>query len=101
MKRVIVRYKVKADRAAENVEFVKNVFAELTASAPADLRYATFQADDGVSFTHIASIETADGSNPLAATAAFKKFQAEIKDRCEIPPAPTPVELIGSYRFMD
>ena len=101
MKRVIVRYKVKPDRVAENVEFVKNVFAELASAAPDGLRYATFQADDGVSFTHVASIETADDSNPLAATAAFKKFQAEIKDRCEIPPAATAVDLVGSYRFLD
>ena len=101
MKRVIVRYKVKSDRAAENVEFVKNVFAELASTAPGGLRYATFQADDGVSFTHIASIETQDGSNPLAETAAFKKFQAEIKDRCEVPPAATTVDLVGSYRFLD
>ena len=98
---VIVRYKVKEDRAAENVEFVKNVFSELASSAPEGIRYATFQADDGVSFTHIASIETEDGSNPLAATDAFKKFQAEIKDRCESPPAPTSVDLVGSYRFLD
>lgn len=101
MKRVIVRYKVKADRSTENVEFVKSVFAELAASAPHGLRYATFQAEDGVSFTHVASIETADGSNPLAATAAFKTFQAEIKDRCEVPPSATVVDLVGSYRFMD
>ena len=101
MKRVIVRYKVKADRAAENVAYVKNVFAELASSAPDGLRYATFQAEDGVSFTHVASIETTDGSNPLAATVAFKQFQAEIKDRCETPPAATTVDLVGSYRFMD
>lgn len=98
---VIVRYKVKPDRAGENVEYVKNVFAELASSAPDGLRYATFQAEDGVSFTHIASIETADGSNPLAATDAFKQFQEEIRDRCEIPPTPTSVDLVGSYRFMD
>lgn len=101
MKTVIVRYKVKADRADENVEYVKNVFSELASSTPDGIRYATFQADDGVSFTHVASIETPDGSNPLAATDAFKQFQAEIRDRCEVPPSPTNVEVVGSYRFMD
>lgn len=101
MKRVIVRYTVKADRAAENVEFVEKVFAELAQAAPAGLRYATFQAEDGVSFTHIASIETPDDSNPLTETAAFKAFQAEIRDRCDVPPTATPVSLVGSYRFMD
>lgn len=33
MKRVIVQYKVKADRAAEFVDYVKNVFAALAALA--------------------------------------------------------------------
>ena len=101
MKKVIVRYKVLADRGNENIDFVKAVFAELNAARPENLRYATYVADDGVSFTHIASIETEDGSNPLAATEAFKAFQAGIRDRCENPPASTPVTLVGSYGFME
>ncbi len=100
MRRVIVQYRVKADRAEENAAYVKDVFAELAASAPEGLRYMTFQADDGVSFTHIASIETDDDHNPLAGTEAFKRFQAEIKDRCDVPPSATPVNLVGQYRFM-
>lgn len=98
MKRVIVRYQVKPDRADENVAFVRKVFEELVESSPDGLRYMTFRADDGVSFTHVASIETEDGTNPLAATQAFKSFQAEIKDRCEVPPQATTVDLVGSYR---
>ena len=98
MRRVIVRYRVREDRAHENVAYVKKVFEALAASEPAGLRYATFQAEDGVSFTHIAFLETDDGSNPLSATPAFKEFQAEIKDRCEVPPEATTVELVGSYR---
>jgi hypothetical protein len=92
---------VKADRADENAAYVEKVFESLAASAPKGLRYATFRAEDGVSFTHIASIETADGSNPLSAAAAFKEFQAEIKDRCEVPPEATTVDLVGSYRVFD
>ena len=101
MKKVIVRYKVHSDRGQENTEFVKAVFEELKAKTPSGIRYATFVADDGVSFTHIASIETEDGSNPLAETDAFKAFQAGIRDRCEIPPSATTVTLVGSYRFLD
>ncbi len=101
MKRVIVRYTVKSDRAEENADYVRKVFAALAASAPGGFRYMTFQADDGVSFTHIASIETEDGSNPLGDTPAFKQFQADLEDRCKVPPAATTVNLVGSYRFMD
>jgi hypothetical protein len=48
---------------------------------------------------HIASIETADGSNSLLQTAAFKSFVAGIKDRCEEPPVVTDLTAISSYRL--
>ncbi len=99
MKRVMVRYRVKADRAEENVRYIQKVFAELAAAAPDGIRYATFREPDGVSFVHIASIETPSGENPLASTAAFQAFQKEIRDRCEVPPAAVDLEEIGSYRL--
>ena len=99
MKRVLVRYKVKAGRAAENEAYIKKVFEELKRTGPEGLRYASFKLDDGVSFVHLASIETEDGSNPLAETAAFKAFQAEIRDRCEEPPLAVDLHEIGSYGF--
>ncbi len=99
MKRVLVRYKVKADKAAENEMFIKKVFEELRQSGPAGLRYASFKQDDGVTFIHIASIETEGGKNPLAETPAFQAFQAEIRDRCEEPPVAVDLHEIGSYRL--
>jgi len=94
----MVRYKVTADKAEENEALIKDVFAELAQSAPGGLRYASFKLDDGVSFVHIASIETNEG-NPLGETAAFKAFQEAIKDRCEEPPEAVTLNEIGSYRF--
>jgi hypothetical protein len=99
MKRVMVKYKVKPDRAAENERYVKAVYAQLERDRPAGLRYATFKLDDGLSFVHIASIETADGNNPLPALEAFKEFAAQIKDRCDEPPVTIPLNELGSYRF--
>ena len=99
MKRMMVRYKVKADRAAENEHYISNVFEQLKREQPAGLRYATFKFDDGVSFVHIVSHETADGSNPLGELAAFKAFTAEVRDRCEEPPVTADLHEIGSYRF--
>lgn len=100
MKRVLVRYKVKAEKAEENQKYIESVFEELHANRPEGLRYASFKLDDGVSFVHIASIET-EGGNPLSDTAAFKAFQAEIKERCEEPPAAVELHEIGSYRLLD
>jgi len=100
MKRVWVRYKVKADRVQEITEFIQNVFTELKQNTPKGLRYVSFNLEDGVSFVHIASIETESKNNPLAETAAFKNFQANIKDRCEEPLIAVDLNEIGSYRFL-
>ena len=76
MKKLIVRYKVKADKADENEKFIRKVFEELHKNRPDGLRYASFKLSDGVSFVHIVSIETTDGTNPLIETPAFKSFNA-------------------------
>ena len=96
MRQVMVRYKVKPDRVDENEQLVRAVYEELAATAPAALRYATFRLDDGVSFVHIATVE--DESNPLAEVAAFARFQADVRDRCEEPPVVTELHEVGSYR---
>jgi hypothetical protein len=100
MTTTIVRYKVKADRAEENKNFIRAVFAELDSKKPEGLRYVSFNLEDGVSFVHIAIVDAADGKNPLPETAAFKQFVADIRDRCEEPPVATAAETIGSYRIM-
>ena len=98
MRQVMVRYKVKPDRTAENEELVRAVYDELRRAAPAGLRYATFRLEDGVSFVHIASIETEDGHSPLADMEAFKEFQKGIGDRCDEAPVATELREIGSFR---
>lgn len=99
MKTVMVRYKVKADRAAENVNYISEVFQQLQREKPEGLHYASFMLADGVSFIHIASMSTSDGSNPLNALSAFKAFTAEIKDRCDEPPVAVDLTKVGTYRF--
>ena len=99
MKRVMVRYKVKPDRVTENENYIKKVFEELKETGPEGLRYASFKLSDGVSFIHIASIETKEGNNPLADSSAFKTFQSEIKERCDELPVAIELNEIGSYRI--
>jgi hypothetical protein len=96
MRQVMVRYKVKPDRAAENEELVRAVYDELHRTEPAGLRYATFQLDDGVSFVHLASTE--DGQNPLPQVEAFQRFQENIRDRCDEAPVVAQLREIGSFR---
>ncbi|MEZ4654532.1 MAG: hypothetical protein R3E12_13345 [Candidatus Eisenbacteria bacterium] len=98
MRRLMVRYKVRPDRAEENERLVRNVFAELDRSRPSGIRYATFRLDDGATFVHLASVETDDGTNPLLALDAFKTFVETIKERCDDPPITFELEEIGSHR---
>jgi hypothetical protein len=101
MGKVVVRYKVKPEQVEENERLIGRVYAELAETAPDGFRYATFRLEDGVSFVHIASIETADGSNPLRGIAAFAEFGRDIADRCDEPPVAQDSELVGSYGFFD
>jgi hypothetical protein len=100
----MVRYKVKADRADENQRYIEKVFEELKSSSPAGLRYASFKLDDGVSFVHIASIETGNGEtgngeNPLGQSATFQAFTENIAERCDEPPVAANLNEIGTYRL--
>ena len=97
MPNVVVRYKVKPEHVEENQHLIERVFAELAAAAPEGLRYASFMLEDGVSFLHVAAIETGDGSNPLGAIEAFAEFTREIGERCDEPPGAQEAQLVGSY----
>jgi hypothetical protein len=99
MNPVLIRYKVKADRADENAQYISAVFAQLEREKPAGLRYAAFRLEDGVSFMHMVSDETPDSKNPLLDLAAFQAFIAEVRDRCEEPPTFVELSPLGIYRL--
>lgn len=101
MERYLVRFKVKSERASENENYIKEVFKQLQNESPAGIRYAAFKLDDGVSFVHIASIETEDGENPMSHLSAFQNFLSEIKERCDEPPILSELNELGSYRLLD
>jgi hypothetical protein len=96
----MVRYAVKPDRVNENEQLIRDVYEELARTAPAGIRYATFRLGDGVSFVHLASVETDDGRNPLEQVAAFARFQENIGDRCDGRPVVSDLHAIGSYRML-
>ncbi len=96
MKRVMVRYRVKPDRIAENEALVRAVFSELARERPGGLRYTTFT-DGAGGFVHLATLETADGANPLLAVAAFRAFTAAIAERCVEPPVTMQLVEVGQY----
>jgi hypothetical protein len=72
MKQVIVRYRVRPERAAENEELVRAVVAEMHETKPA----------------------------PLTSVEAFKRFQENIADRCDQAPVVSSLTEIGSYAIL-
>jgi hypothetical protein len=96
MKRtVVVRYQVHHDAAEENQRLVEQVYAELAATDPGGLRYATYRLADGVTFVHVATV--AGEENPLTSTAAFARFQEGLGERCTEPPSPSSATVVGHY----
>jgi hypothetical protein len=96
MRQVMVRYTVKPERVAENEELVRAVYEELAATRPRGLRYETFRLEDGVTFVHVAAAEGDD--NALAESPAFARFQAGVRDRCDVQPVVTELHEVGAYR---
>ena len=92
----MVRYKVRPERAEENVALVEAVYAQLARERPAGLHYATFRLPDGVSFIHVV-VDTKEPGAILGEVAAFQAFTADIASRCDEPPVATELTLVGSY----
>jgi hypothetical protein len=97
----VVWYRTNPQDADENARLIRDVFAELAAEQPDGLRYASFRLDDGVSFVHVASVETDDGRNPLSGLQAFQRFTETIGERSDERPVTVVLHEVGSYRFLD
>ena len=99
MKTTVVRYKVKPDRAEENIGYISKVFEQLKQELPPGLRYVSMNCEDGVSFIHIAILDDDNMENPLPHMRAFKEFTSQIRDRCDEPPVATSANMVGAYRM--
>ncbi|HEX9511534.1 MAG TPA: antibiotic biosynthesis monooxygenase [Puia sp.] len=96
-KKVVVRYKLKADRVKENEQFIKAVFRQLHEMQPEGIRYTVYKLADGVSFVHIVFYETEAAHKTFNSLPAFRDFQAQAKDRFEELPLVSEAEEIGVY----
>jgi len=99
MKRSLIRYRTKPERADENERLIKGVFAELQAKSPAGVRYLALRLGDG-SFIHFVATESSEGANPITSLDAFRAFQGGIKDRCLELPQSSDVTIVGNYRVL-
>jgi len=96
---VIVTYTVKPDRVGENEALVRAVYDELRQTADPDVHYATFRKEDGRTFVHVAFFPSEEKQRVLSGSEAFRAFQADLRDRCEVPPHAEPVTPVDSYNF--
>jgi quinol monooxygenase YgiN len=100
MQRVtVVRYTTKPDQTAENEALSRAVFAQLRSAPPKGVAYALLR--DGNEFIHVFLNLQADDATALTQLPAFKAFQENIKERCEVQPNATRLAatLVESYGF--
>ena len=99
MRQMVVRYKAKPDAADENARLIGEVFKELQAGPPKDLRYLVLRLDDGT-FLHVVIDETAGDVSPMRQVEAFATFQSGIKERLVDGPHSTNMTIVGNYRML-
>jgi hypothetical protein len=98
MRNVVVTYQVRPDAMDEHLRLIGAIFDELDAQAPDDVEYKVLRLADGVSFVHVSTADSPDGSNPLTRFAAFREFSETAGQRAATPPTPVSADLVGSYR---
>ena len=96
MKAKLIQYTVKPEMVEENERLVKEVFKQLKAKNPKGFAYSTNKLEDGKTFVHVVSNENPD-QNHLMELEAFKNFQLNIKERCEVQPTFHEIERIGAF----
>ncbi|HVA14556.1 MAG TPA: hypothetical protein VNF99_15010 [Stellaceae bacterium] len=100
MRKQIVVYKTKPEKADENQRLIETVFAELRAKGATDMRYLSARMGDGT-FVHFAISDDAGGASPFAKLESFQAYLAGIKDRVTAPPLQSEAIVIGNYRMLD
>jgi len=95
---VVVTYAVRPEALAEHLRLIAAVFDQLRAEERDDVEYQVLRLADGVSFVHVSSAETPDGSNPLPQLSAFRDFSADLAARVATPPTPSAAEVVGRHR---
>jgi hypothetical protein len=94
---VVVSYTVKPEAVPEHLRLIEGVFAQLRDEARSDIEYKVMHLADGVSFVHVSTAETPDGSNPLPEMSAFQEFAKDLPARVATPPGPVAATIVGSY----
>ncbi|MEW9533978.1 hypothetical protein [Microbispora sp. NPDC049125] len=94
---LMVRYNVAEDGAEKVIGAVERAFAALEEQRPEGIRYAYYRRAGGTEF--VALLELDEGiENPLPGIGAARELQATVAEWVVgQPPAPQPLDVLGSY----
>jgi hypothetical protein len=93
---MMIRCKVKPDQVERHLELLRAVYRELESTQPEGLRWATFRLADGVTFVDFVAGDDLPG--PLPRLEAFRRFRADLEERCDERVA-SELREVGSFRF--
>ena len=94
---VVVTYEIKPASKDVHIGLINEVFEQLKLNNLKDVDYKVFCLNDGVTFTHISTFQSEDGSNPIVKLKAFQDFSKSLSDRVVSPPKVETVTLVGDY----
>jgi hypothetical protein len=91
-----VRYTARDAASADaNQLLIDAVFGELAELEPAGLSYRASRAEDGLTFEHVAVVESEP--NPLLALASFRAFSSTVLERVAEPPVVRTAKVVARY----
>jgi hypothetical protein len=97
MSTVVVRYTLRPEAMPEHVRLIDAVMTQLNEERPDTVNYRVLRLSDGVTFVHVSTCDTPDGTSPLAELSSFREFQADLGSRVATPPEPSSAEELGNY----
>src|SRR5215470_4261330 len=95
MQRMLVRYRAKPEKVEENQRLIGEVFSELRAKSPSNVRYLVLKLSDGT-FYHLVE----DTTKTIPSLEAFAAFRRGEEDRRIDEPQQLEATVIGNYRML-
>src|SRR5215467_11195295 len=97
-KTTMVRYRTTEAYGDTNQAAIRLVFAELRRRGTRGVRYACHRLPDGVTFVHIATVESpVEGPHPITSLPAFEAFQAGLRGNAVEPPVAMELHPFETY----
>ncbi len=97
MSTVVVRYTLRPEAMSEHLRLIDAVMTQLSEERRDTVDYRVLRLSDGVTFIHMSTCDTPDGTSPLGELSAFREFQADLGSRVATRPEPSSADEIGNY----